>query len=208
MARGCRLLAINQSDRDIISALAYDTGFFGEPLDRTSIAYELWKAIYVDPYFSVEKSYGYVAVDESRVVGYIIGGENNEIENYYKRNKISIIARALRSNNKITNMYMLYYLAMGSGVKAEDDKYPIHFHIAVSRDSRRNGCGSKLVGAFIELMRREGYPGIQIGVPEKSIEARRVYRKYSFKEYARWKSRMWYMILRTEVEYIRMIKSL
>jgi len=208
MTNACNIATVKQSDINAIAKLAYDTGFFGDSLNATPISYDLWKAIYVDPYFTAKKTFGYVAKRGNEILGYIIGGENIHINKYYNSNKIRLIFKAMVGKNIIANIYLLYHLAVTPIKKADDYKYPVHFHMAVRKDSRGNGCGSRLLINFVELARDMGYPGIQIGVAEESIVAINMYRKHMFKEYAKWKTKMWSLILHKEVEYIRMVKSL
>jgi [ribosomal protein S18]-alanine N-acetyltransferase len=58
-------------------------------------------------------------------------------------------------------------------------------NVAVAPDARRRGLGTRLVGEFLDLARREGAARILLEVRESNAAARALYEKWAFVETGR-----------------------
>lgn len=63
----------------------------------------------------------------------------------------------------------------------ELEKYPAHMHIDVLPEFQRQGWGSVLINTLFDAVRREGAPGIHLGMVQWNTTGRKFYEKIGFR---------------------------
>src|SRR5208283_2720318 len=98
---GFEIRSYRDRDRGEIQRLCCDTGFLGEPIDAVFQDRELFAELFTKPYLDHEPEWAWVAEDQGRVVGYLLGSVGKEFE------------LALLRSGFQTTFKMVFRLAMG-----------------------------------------------------------------------------------------------
>ena len=197
-----------QSDRDDVFRIAADTTFFGEPVEAFLDDRRLFCDAFVRYYTDYEADYAWVAGKNAKVVGYLTGCIDTAAQHKrYLRNTIApLVGRILQGKYKLGSKTWRYARSMLAGVVRQEylhlnyDEYPAHLHINVGAASRGQGLGQKLIGAYLNQIRKLGVPGVTLGTTNLNEAACRLYEKQGFQLLNRRETRVWNYLFKRSVE--------
>src|SRR5262249_47171869 len=169
--------AYRDTDRDAVRRIAHEAGYMGEPADWywrdfRSFA-EIWTAYYTD----CEPESAFVADDEGRVVGYLLGCVES--------------ARAPTPAAALTRQVIRRFLLLRPGTagflwrsildavrqrgsptgELADPRWPSHLHINLLRAVRGCGVGARLMQAWFSRLHAVGSPGCHLATLHENATA-------------------------------------
>lgn len=173
-------------DRARVRAIAFETGYMGEPAgwywrDAESFA-EIWTGWYTER----EPESAFVAVVDGAVVGYLVGCADT--------------ARAPSASEAVVRQMLRRQLLLRPGTagffwratwdalrdrgvpsgELDDPRWPAHLHINLLRAARGLGAGRGLVAAFFARLRALGVPGCHLGTLAENASAIRFFESAGF----------------------------
>ena len=176
------------ADRDQVRALAYATGFMGEPAawywgDFTSFA-DIWTSYYTDR----EPASAFVADIEGRVVGFLVGCVDSvhapTAEDAIRR---AVIRRALFLRPGTAGFLWRAVRDARSTpappAEVPDPRWPSHLHINLLPEARRGGVGTRLVQAWFARLRGLGSPGCQLTTMAENARAIAFFERNGFRRH-------------------------
>lgn len=127
---------------------------FATPLEKDAF-YHRW----TEYYFTHCERFIYLAVEDNRLLGYLMGcSDSRAAEEHY--------AQTIKSYAVFADLF---------------ERFPAHLHINCHPSARGRGVGSRLVEKFIEDLRTQGVGGVHL-VTSPDSPNRAFYRKNNFQE--------------------------
>lgn len=167
------------TDENIISEICCNSRF--APISEISYR-ELFSLRWATSYLKSYTSYCFVAEEDKEVIGFIVSTPDTiEQERNYKEKYIPYIKSKIDKNDpdyKIYDHIDDSRNSLGEFLAS----YPAHLHINLTSSCRGKGIGTKLMNAMINNLKKEGIPGVHLGVMEKNKNAVTFYIKNGFKE--------------------------
>lgn len=187
-----------KSDIKDIVHVCYKTGYMGEDCIGHFSDEKLFGYLFSQYYPQHEPEHSFVADDNGRVVGYILGSPDTDLQGKRFMAKMvpKIILRMFLYTsmryNKDFRMFLkeaavgITYLKLPKNPKNMphekiNQNFPAHLHIDILEEYQRQGIGGKLIHAYISHMRKLGVKGIHLGTSEKNKKAVPFYKKMGFK---------------------------
>jgi ribosomal protein S18 acetylase RimI-like enzyme len=180
--------SFHPNDRDAVRRISTQTAFLGNPATRF-VTDEAVLADALTLYFTDhEPESCFVAVQGTRVCGYLLGAKNAGDMEKTMRNRIipgllgKIIRRGLLL--KKINLQFLWQIA-ASGCRGEffapdfTHSYPALFHINIDEPCRRQHIGTALIDAYKGILRKESVCGVHCGT--MSDPAKQFFEKNGFR---------------------------
>ncbi len=199
------------SDLAAVGYISHQTGLLGEPITRYFPDQSLWTDAFVAPYFA-SGCCNLAAEKNGRVVAYIIGNCRHEQLESYVAGKLPkiLLSRWLKGAYPAWRRELgyLWRAWRSQGHDAPWDEYPAHLHINALPQARGLGVGSALLERFLDCLRRQGVAGVQLGTTERNAAALRLYRKFGFEVYQRYRSSFWKPVLGEALWHLRLVKKL
>jgi len=139
----------------------------------------------LDPYYDAcahsPLSTAFVAVEDSRVIGFVAGAESPRglRRDVLRRNPLQFGLGALVAG--LRNPSALIDLARGTLAQPSyDSGAPELIYLAVDPSKRGQGTGKALVGRFSEAMRTTGALRYELSVEARNADAQRFYERLGF----------------------------
>ncbi len=155
-------------DREAVRMISYQTSFLGQPelfLANKELVADLLTLYFTD----YEPESCFVAVENSVVIGYIIGSKNYEsMKNVF--NKIILwpfIKKVFLQVNQQA-LKILFRAAIGL-IRGEfwspeyQKEYPSILHINIDKNHRRAGLGSRLLRIYQDYLKENSVTGVHLG---------------------------------------------
>lgn len=180
-------------DRESIRHICCETGFSGSPVDPLFSDRELFADYLTRYYTDWEPEHIFVAEDEGRVIGYLLGCA------YWRRHQwvqtwimaASVIPRGLW--RLLTGRYdansrkFLAWCLFNAGRETPSaPKRCAHMHFNLLPDYRAGGVGARLLAAYVKVLKQKGVKRVY-GQMQTTDDRRteRVFNKYGFQTYDR-----------------------
>lgn len=199
------------ADLEAVGRISHQTGLLGAPIGRFFPDEALWTDVFVRPYLEAGCC-NFVAEAEGRVVAYIIGAcSPHALPRWARRRLLWVLLGGLlrgRYPRLWRNLPYLWRALREPWERAPADLYPAELHINALPEARGLGVGSALMGRFLECLRARGVPGVQLGTTEENAAALKLYQRFGFRVYARWRSKFWKPYAGRALEHLRLVKEL
>jgi len=168
------------ADRAAVRHICFVTGYMGEPVawawrDEESFA-DLWSSYYTDR----EPESAYVAVEGTRVVGYLLGCRATaRVGHPLAPLGRHLLRRGLlfRPGTAGVLWRSLGDLAIAAARRdlpradPPDPRWPAHLHIDLLPEARGTGVGTQLMRTWLDRLRVEGIPGCHLGTYAENAPA-------------------------------------
>jgi len=203
-----------ESDRDSIRNIAYDTAFMGESADLFFDGRETL-ADFLTVYFTdYEPRSCFVAEMDGDVIGYLLGAKSEKRQNVaFIRIIPRLIIKAFLKGTpfRIKNMKFSFHIFL-SALRGEFNLpnctklYPALLHINVDKKYRGLGIGRKLIETYVDYLKRENITGVHLIT--KSENAVNFFIKMGFEVFH--KTRLSYLryILKRNIELYILVRKL
>jgi len=160
-----------QRDRDFVREIAWETAFMGKP---ASIFFEDKKLLadFLTLYFTdYEPGSCFVAEENDKVIGYLIGAKDTAILKKVFDFKISwrlflgIFTKGVLFKKKNIIFFLHCVMSFFKGEFKSPDlskDYPATLHINLNEGSRGLGIGSRLINTYLNYLAQEKIPGVYL----------------------------------------------
>ena len=181
--RKCR-----KSDQEGILHVCFKTGYMGEDATghfRDKKLFGLMNCLYYPLY---EPEHCYVAEDQGKIVGYILGTPDSSRQERFFAVKMGwrilfrvLFITSLRYRQDIkTLIHLMRWLPSAIPSAEINQKYPAHLHVDILESHQRMGIGSQLMQQFEDHMRNLNVKGIHLGTSEGNYKAIPFYKKWGY----------------------------
>jgi ribosomal protein S18 acetylase RimI-like enzyme len=173
-------------DRERVRAIAFATGFMGEPAawywrDAASFA-DIWTGYYTDR----EPESAFVAVEGGAVRGYLLGCVDSARAPSPRR---AILRQVLRRQLLLRpGTAGFLWRSMRDGLRdaavpsgeLSDPRWPAHLHIDLLPEARGRGAGRALIDAWLARLSALRSPGCHLGTLAENTSAIRFFGRMGF----------------------------
>jgi ribosomal protein S18 acetylase RimI-like enzyme len=196
------------TDREQVLQLAADTAFFGEPveviLEDRRLFCDLVYAYYTDD----EPELAWVAVEDSYLMGFIVGAVDTARQQRVVREQIAprVAAGVLRGRYRTGPLTWRWLGRLGSSALRRDladvdlHQYPAHLHINVDGRSRGKGVGRQLMERYLEHLRALGVAGVHLHTTDRNVAACILYERLGMRLLDARPTRLWSHVVSEPVE--------
>jgi len=186
---------VNPNDLQALGQIAYQTGFFGASAEGFFPSQNLFRDLWVEPYLEGAGCCGWIAESEAgKPLGYILGTcDLPSYQRWFVQHLPQLLLRALRGNYSGLWPSLPYLLRMARypSHPAPTQLYPAQLHINLLPESRGLGLGKTLLESYLECLRRENIPGVQLSTTRENTAAIGLYQKFGFGVYSEYSSPLW-----------------
>lgn len=143
---------------------------------------------YAGPYVSLEPDFCFVADDNGRVIGYILGVPNStQFALQAEQSWFSLLRplyplRAESDQTPDAQARRLIHAGYLAPQRQWLDQYPAHLHINLLPQAQGHGLGKALMQALWTALRSVGVAGVYLGVDAGNPRAYAFYRHLGFEE--------------------------
>jgi ribosomal protein S18 acetylase RimI-like enzyme len=191
------------ADREVVFRIAADTAFFGEPVEAFFEDRHLFCEAFYRAYTDLETEQGWVACAGDNVVGFLMGCTDTvRLRRRLPRQILpETFWQILRGHYHIGARTRRYALGLALGAlrgeffQANPAFYPAHLHVNLARDWRGRGLGRRLIGTFLDELRRLSISGVHIHTTSLNRAACRLYEKLGFCLLDSRPTRLWEYVL-------------
>ncbi|MCZ6671736.1 MAG: GNAT family acetyltransferase [Verrucomicrobia bacterium] len=155
------------SDRQAVRDICCDTGFMGNPIDPVYQDRDAFADFFTRYYTDREPENALVAVDDDRVVGYLLGCLNFDRFNRQQlwlilsRTTPKIIGRILTGKyNWASIKFLNWFLFKSAGQTPKGIPGAAHFHINMYSEYRTGFAGRRLIFPFVNRLAKLGFKGV------------------------------------------------
>ncbi len=192
--------------------IAYLTGLFGSSaapiVPDEELFADLWTAAYTDG----PTAHHLIATLGEETVGYLLGATEPAAltRSFLQRVAPLVASRAIRSEYRHlgASLPFLARLALEPGLHAPRDRYPAHLHVNLLEAARGAGLGRALLEAFLERLRAEGVPGVQLSTTDRNAVAVGLYGRLGFELFASRETRVYRRVVDGPVRRLVMVLGL
>jgi ribosomal protein S18 acetylase RimI-like enzyme len=203
-----------ESDRNSIRSIAYDTALMGESADLFFDGREIL-ADFLTVYFTdYEPQSCFVTEMNNNVIGYLLGAKSEKRQN---TTFIKIIPRLIikaffrGAPFRVKNMKFSFHIFV-SALRGEftlpdcTKLYPALLHINIDKKYRGLGIGRKLIETYVDYLKRENITGVHLIT--KSENAVNFFKKMGFEVFH--KTRLSYLryLLKKDIECYILVKKI
>ncbi|MCX7920149.1 MAG: GNAT family N-acetyltransferase [bacterium] len=166
-------------DRESVRRISCMTAFLEEPhnlfIDNEDILADILTRYFTD----YEPESCFVAMDNPRVVGYLIGSTDiRKVRiGYLKRILPNVIVRGIKTGtifhgNTVRLLWHIFLSLMKGEFRIPDysKEYPATLHINLDKQYRGRNIGSKLLGYYITYLKSNNIPGVHFGTVSESAK--------------------------------------
>jgi len=179
------------AERDDVFSVCHKTGYFGEDASIHFKDTVLFGTIFVSYYIDNEPENAFVAVDDDRTIGYIVGTADTlfQKESFDRAVMPNILKRLFTSTVFRHPKDALFLLGLRGydhfeeALYAENllDDYPAHLHINLLSGYQRRGLGERLIRTFEDHMKQKRVPGIHLITSTLNTKAVPFYDKLGYR---------------------------
>jgi ribosomal protein S18 acetylase RimI-like enzyme len=206
------------TDRDAVVTICHRTGYFGEDAAPYFKDAELFGLLFTAYYLDHEPEHCFVADDEEKAVGYIIGSTDTgaQREAFDRLIVPRIVRRAFTRTLFRHPGDVLFLLGLTDHADYEKElfaedlvtNYPAHLHMNVLPEYQRHGLGGRLMARFIDSIRASGAPGVHLVTSTENKKALPFYRREGFTVYRDLPTKLWERKSPPTVRTLVFVKSL
>jgi len=189
---------VKKEDIKGIVHVCYKTGYMGEDATPYYSDKKLFGYFFSQYYPQYERDHSFVAVDNERIVGYILSSPDTEkqgkrfIAKMVPKIALRLLLYTSLRYNQVLRMYMkeaaigIKYITSPKNPKNMphekiNELYPAHLHIDILKEYQRQGIGGKLIRTLETHYKKNGVKGIHLGTSEKNVKAVPFYKKMGYK---------------------------
>jgi GNAT superfamily N-acetyltransferase len=190
----------------------------GEPITEVFDCYDLVADLLTYYYIHFEPQSCFVAEEEGKVVGYILGAVDTRRSGKIMIRRVYplilgrfILGRYKIGKRELAHGWRLLKATLRgelSTLKPDLVKYPAHLHINILKPYRRRGIGIKLMNRFLEYLKDCGVRGVHLATTNMHKEAVPFYERMGFQLLGRIETAMWRGIIQERVETLVFVKFL
>jgi len=153
-------------DRERVREICCDTGLLGDPIDPFMPDRKLWADASSKYYTDKEPESLFILEDRNKIIGYLFGCLDSRKEMAYRiwlgpRILLAVLSNLLRARH-IKEIRRLLKWTL-TKYKIEMPGFPIsyaHLHIALIRNKRARGWGTKLMKTYFDYLRKNNVEGV------------------------------------------------
>ncbi|MEA2016198.1 MAG: GNAT family N-acetyltransferase [Actinomycetota bacterium] len=208
--------AYKRSDREFVRKIACDTAFMGEPAENFFKGRKFLSDFLTRYHTDFEPESIFVAERDGKIAGYLSGAKSEKkmISKFIITVlpgaffKILFKGYAFKKKNFLFTLFNIRSFLKGefyapSFIKKE---YPAILHINIDKNYRGLGIGGRLIGAYLNYLKKEKIKGVHIKTPsEKSFK---FFEKLGFKMLYETRISYFRHVLKRRVRYIYFGKKL
>lgn len=205
-----RVRGYQPADRDAIRALCCETGYLGNPIDALFQDRELFADLFTKAYLEHQAPWAFVAEDNGRVVGYLLGAVSRSFELQLLRCGFVTASRmVLRlvagryAGHPRSRRFVRWLLTAGFREQPRHPANAAHLHWDVEKNYRGRGVPQQLWAAYAARLRtakvRQCY-GAFFSYPGRRPEL--VYSRYGFSVFDRKRTTLFEPELTDPVEVV------
>jgi len=150
-------------DRAAIRRICCDTGFLGNPIETIFSDREIFADLFTNPYLDYGADWAWVAEDDGRVVGYLLGAASPSFSYTLMYSgfqaAVKMITRAAKgcySGHPRSRHFIRWLLTNGYREQPKHPENAAHLHLNVEKTHRGHGLGLRLWQAFEQQLIRAG----------------------------------------------------
>lgn len=208
----------NPNDRDAVVTICHRTGYFGRDAAPYFKDAELFGLLFTAYYLDYEPEHCFVADDNGKAVGYIIGSTDTvgQREAFDRLIVPRIVKRSFTRTLFRHPGDVLFLLGLADHADYEKElftedlvtKFPAHLHMNVLPGYQRQGLGTRLMARFLGAMRGAGAPGLHLVTSTENKKALPFYRKEGFRVFKELPTKLWEKKSPPGVKTLVFVKSL
>ena len=202
----------NLKDKEEVEGIHFETGFIGKSMEEILTRHKEWDEE-IKYYLENEPESIFVAVDNSKVVGYLIGflddSKHKITSSFIKRTIINLIKSPFMPAKDRKFWPGRLRFVFGIILNKSDDKNlkrpenSGHLHINLLPEARGKGVGSKLLKRFFDYAKNSGVKTIHADGFQTDLNPNKnFWIKNGFKEYSKVKTIYWQDQLSNEKIYL------
>ena len=185
-----RLREFRSRDLDALYAISLETGHEGGDASHLYQDAELMGHIYSAPYALLEPGLVLVAVDGDEVAGFAAGAKDTlQWEDVLEQNWWPALRRRYPDPDAASLAGWTADQRRASAIHHPEraprdvvNAYPAHLHLNLLPSVQRQGVGSILLQAWLELASTRGATAVHVGVNRANLRALRFWRQNSFND--------------------------
>lgn len=198
-------------DLQTLGEIAFATGYFGSSAQAFFPDKALFTDLWVRPYLTGAGCCNFVAQQDEKLLGYIIGTcDMEQYQRWIVERVPSFLWNALRGKypQLWPSLGYLSRMARFPSSLAPFNLFPAQLHINLLSESRGLGLGSKLLEIYIGCLRAKGVRGVQLSTTRENQAAIALYQKFGFRVYREYPSPLWQPWLGRSVVHVVMTLDL
>lgn len=169
-----------KDDRSYLRTIACDTAFMGEPAEVFFMGRGILADLLTMYFTDYEPESCFVAENDGKVVGYLLGTKNEKKLNVVFVSRIlpKLFCKTLFSVVIFKKKNIIFlcniFLSLLKGefkVPRLIGKYPALLHINILRGFRKSGIGRRLIEIYINYLRQESIPAVHLGTKSENSTA-------------------------------------
>jgi hypothetical protein len=203
-------------DRQAISRLCCDTGFFGQPVDALFKDRDLFAELFTRPYLEYEPEWGIVAESNGQIIGYLLGSVCRYFDilqmvaGFQTAAKMVFrLASGRYSNHPRSRKFVRWLFTAGLSEQPRHPRGAAHLHFDVHKDYWGCGIALRLWRNYERRLRAAGIKkcyGAFFSHPKRRPEL--VYVRYGFTVFDRRRTTLFEPEISDPVEVVCVHKNL
>ena len=183
-------------DYDAVCAVARDTAWFGEPMEKGyGQSHELVALLRVIPYLEHSPHLAFVAEEHGQVLGYALAVADSHTHHRWLARHLPGRLLQLAPALAWADAQLLLRHAMNGGGGELDENFlkdfPAHLHINLSAAARGKGVGRQLMQRVLGALKNEGVTGVHLGTSNRNQGADAFFRAMGFRLISQRPYRLW-----------------
>jgi ribosomal protein S18 acetylase RimI-like enzyme len=178
------------ADRPEIRRICYETGFMGAPSDWYWRDFKSFADIWTGYYTDREPESTFVAVQEGKVLGYLLGCVDTRRAPSDAANILNQTFKRFLLVRSGTAGYLWRTIAdllRGTPIPSHEvdlELYPSHLHIDLLPEARGSGAGSALMHAWFDRLAKVRSPGCHLGTLGENTNGIAFFERMGFRRFA------------------------
>ena len=176
-----------EADREDVRRISRETAFLGLPSGIFFEDDEVLSDALTLYFTDYEPGSCFVAVEQGKVMGYLIGTKDAKVAEKITSQKINLrlfrkaLERGLFFKKNTLRFFIHVLMSLLKGEFNNPDfskQYPAMLHINIDKDFRGRSVGRRLIEAYLSFLKNEGIGGVHFGTV--SEEAKNFFLKLGF----------------------------
>ncbi|MEO6004125.1 MAG: GNAT family N-acetyltransferase [Opitutus sp.] len=181
-----QIRSIHSSDLPALYRICHATGWRGRDASGKIADPDLIGHCYVGPYAVLEPHHGFVAVDRTELVGYVV--TTMDSVRFHQRTEAlwfpPLRSRYPEPRPEDDSPTATFVRALHRGHPPAPGinltEYPAHLHINLLPSAQRRGIGRRLVETSFAALRKEAVAGVHLYVSSENLDGIRFYERLGF----------------------------